>query len=373
MTLLTRSSTGVKVSVAMITYNHERFVAQAIESVLMQQTDFDVELVIGEDCSTDGTRAVVCDYADRYPGRIRLLLPDRNQGTQANFLTTLNECSGEYIALCEGDDYWLSKDKLQLQAHALDTHPDWSLCVHEATNLWPDGHSEAYVRSHGVPIKTVYSLPDIVQRHFLPTASMLFPSHFVRHLPCAMLEAPGPDWLLHAFLARHGKIGFLDQVWSVRRVHAGGLTSMASQAALLKHVMRTAHLMDVYLDREFTHILRPLVLNSLSELTAATALGQWTENSVHDNLPQSVTQYAPELSLSAKEVRQTIGASYLKLVYMLRERRDVQATRTCWLQTFRYGSAPLRNRGFWSVGGDAILGDEPMASFRRIKQHMFPY
>ena len=99
----------VKVSVAMITYNHERFIAQAIESVLMQQTDFAVELVIGEDCSTDKTRAIVCAYGERYPERIRLLLPERNQGMIPNFVATMNACQGQYIALLEGDDYWTDR------------------------------------------------------------------------------------------------------------------------------------------------------------------------------------------------------------------------------------------------------------------------
>ena len=85
--------TDVKVSVAMITYNHERFIAQAIEGVLMQQTDFKVELVIGEDCSTDGTRAIVRRYGERYPEQIRLLLPERNLGAYANALAALERVS----------------------------------------------------------------------------------------------------------------------------------------------------------------------------------------------------------------------------------------------------------------------------------------
>src|ERR1039457_6922720 len=91
-----------KVSVSMITYNHEKFIAQAIEGVLRQETDFPVELVIGEDCSTDGTRKVVQDYATRYPNVIRALLPASNLGMMRNAVETLRACRGEHLAALEG-------------------------------------------------------------------------------------------------------------------------------------------------------------------------------------------------------------------------------------------------------------------------------
>lgn len=115
------------VSVCMITYNHEPYIAQAIESVLMQQTDFPVELVIGEDCSTDNTRAIVCDYRERYPRRIHLLLPEYNLGMFPNFVATLQACDGRYIALLEGDDYWTDPFKLQKQVDFLEVHPEYGL------------------------------------------------------------------------------------------------------------------------------------------------------------------------------------------------------------------------------------------------------
>lgn len=111
-----------KVSVAMITYNHEAFIAQAIESVLMQETDFPVELVIGEDCSTDGTRRIVKAYAEKYPNVIHVLIPERNLGMQRNFRAVLALCRGQYIACLEGDDAWLPK-KIQRQVDILEKQP----------------------------------------------------------------------------------------------------------------------------------------------------------------------------------------------------------------------------------------------------------
>jgi len=121
----------VKVSVLLKAYNHEPFIARALASVLEQRTDFPFEIVIGEDCSTDGTRAVLLGMRDRDP-RIRLLLRDRNLGNIRNLTDTLAACRGEYVALLDGDDYWTSADKLQTQAAFLDAHPHYSSCAHNA-------------------------------------------------------------------------------------------------------------------------------------------------------------------------------------------------------------------------------------------------
>ena len=99
----------------MITYNHEKFIAEAIEGVVMQKTNFQFELVIGEDCSTDNTRAICIEYQKKYPDIIRLRLPETNQGMMLNWINNINSGRGKYIALCDGDDYWTDPYKLQKQ------------------------------------------------------------------------------------------------------------------------------------------------------------------------------------------------------------------------------------------------------------------
>ena len=103
------------VSVCMTTYNHERYIAQAIESVLEQQTDFAVEVVIGEDCSTDNTLAICREYEARYPDRVRVITSEHNVGMHANYRRTIEACRGEYVAMCDGDDWFSDAEKLQLQ------------------------------------------------------------------------------------------------------------------------------------------------------------------------------------------------------------------------------------------------------------------
>ena len=115
------------VSVKMITYNHARYIEQAIEGVLMQKTSFAFELVIGEDCSTDGTRGIVYRYAKAHPGIIRVVASERNVGARANSLRTKAACRGKYIAWCDGDDYWHYADKLQTQVSFLEANEDFGL------------------------------------------------------------------------------------------------------------------------------------------------------------------------------------------------------------------------------------------------------
>ena len=108
------------VSVLMLTYNHERYIEQAINSVMMQQTDFDYELVIGEDCSTDNTRKIILNIYKNCPEKIKLIISDHNVGVHQNLARTLAACQGKYIAYLDGDDYWTSPNKLHKQVNILD-------------------------------------------------------------------------------------------------------------------------------------------------------------------------------------------------------------------------------------------------------------
>jgi len=123
------------VSVKMITYNHEPFIAQAIEGVLMQKTDFPIELIIGEDCSTDRTREIVVDYQKKHPDIIRVIISDKNVGMHKNGQRSEKVCRGKYIAYCEGDDYWIEPLKLQKQVDFLEANPDYGMVHSDVDTL----------------------------------------------------------------------------------------------------------------------------------------------------------------------------------------------------------------------------------------------
>ncbi|WP_297449545.1 glycosyltransferase [uncultured Alistipes sp.] len=124
------------VSVLMPTYNHERYIAEAIESVLMQRTNYPYELVIGEDCSTDSTREICCQYQRKYPEIIHLLEYETNVGLMKNYQRIISRCKGRYFAILESDDRWLDPYKLDRQIRFLETHGDYGLVYSNADFLF---------------------------------------------------------------------------------------------------------------------------------------------------------------------------------------------------------------------------------------------
>jgi glycosyltransferase involved in cell wall biosynthesis len=131
----------IKVSVVILTFNQKNFIAQAIESALAQETDFDFEILVGDDCSTDGAREVIAAYAAQYPDQVKAVLHPKNLGQNGLFNTieTLKLAQGQYIAPMDGDDYWTDPLKLQKQVNYMETHPDFSACFHNALITYEDG------------------------------------------------------------------------------------------------------------------------------------------------------------------------------------------------------------------------------------------
>ena len=220
-----------KVSVWMITYNHERFVAQAIESVLMQTADFPVELVIGEDGSTDGTRAICAEYARAHPSRVRLLPGGRNLGVVANMVRTLAACRGPYIALCEGDDYWTDPNKLQKQVAWLDGHPAASFCFHPC-RIESAGPADSAKSADGVHRLTGAGSREVFEDSralvmwcVVPTVSAMARKSMLPDFGNEWKTAPVGDWPLFFHLGMRGPFGCLKETMAVYRLHGGSAWS----------------------------------------------------------------------------------------------------------------------------------------------------
>jgi glycosyltransferase involved in cell wall biosynthesis len=209
-----------KVSVRMVTYNHERFIGEAIDSVLCQNVNFSYEIVIGEDCSSDNTRLIVQEYQRRHPDVIRLLLNERTIGSRHNTHHTRQACRGEYIAFLDGDDYWTSPDKLQKQADILDQNPQLTICFHKAQIVFEDGRKG---NTHPMqPLKPILTLEDILSENLMPSCSMMFRSHIFESIPKEFALVPFGDWPIQVCCLIHGKAGYIDEVMGVYRFHAGG-------------------------------------------------------------------------------------------------------------------------------------------------------
>jgi glycosyltransferase involved in cell wall biosynthesis len=247
----------MKLSVAMITYNHERFVGQAIESVLAQKTDFPYEIVIGEDCSTDGTRGVILDFQRRYPERIVSILRERNVGAMQNFSETIAACRGEYVAFLEGDDFWTSLSKLQKQVDFLDAHPDSALCCHRVKFLNETGSAEIDI--HPLLSAGSYTIEDQLRTNLVMTSSAVLRRDLIGPIPRWFFEMKMGDWPLFAMVARHGKIELMDEVMATYRVHPGGMWSSLPKATQAREVARMLRALDQQLEFQYTNTIRQTI------------------------------------------------------------------------------------------------------------------
>jgi glycosyltransferase involved in cell wall biosynthesis len=258
----------MKLSVLMLTYNHERFLAQAIESVLAQRVNFDYEIVIGEDCSTDGTRAVVMDFHRRYPDRIVPLLRDHNIGAMRNLEATLAACRGRYVALLEGDDYWTCREKLERQLNFLDTHPGSSMCCHRVQFLDETGFAEFDVYP-SLPAGP-YTIEDLLKGNFVMTCSAVLRRDLVPALPPWFRKMKLGDWPMFALAAKHGTIDVMDEVMAVYRVHAGGNWSSLPSITRLREISRMLKALDRHLEFQYTYAIRQTIARPYLDL-AVTA------------------------------------------------------------------------------------------------------
>jgi len=244
---------AVKLSVAMITYNHECFIRQALESVLAQRVNFDYEIVVGEDCSTDGTRAILMDFYRRYPERIVPLLHDRNIGALRNFQATLAACRGQYLAIVEADDYWTCEDKLRRQVDFLDQHPDYAICCHRAQIR----DETAGGRVDVIPFFAAgsYTIEDLIAFNFISTCTVMYRWGSVGPLPDWFLDLKLGDWPLHILVARSGKIELMDEVMAVYRLHSGGMWTSGQAIDQKYAMMRMMKAVDRHLDFKYTNLV----------------------------------------------------------------------------------------------------------------------
>lgn len=239
-----------KLTVLVTTYNHELFIEQALESVVTQRVASEIEVLVGDDASTDGTRKILLSWRDRHPDLIHLVLPDRNLGCGGIvlFMKLLEQARGQYIALLDGDDFWLSPDKLQHQIAYLDSRPECSLCWHRAYNLYQDGRFVPYEDNFEYEQgRSVYSLRDIMFQNFIPTCSVVFRNGLIRTFPRSYVRMPSPDWFFNVMLAERGFLGLLDDVWGVRRVHPGGVISMKPATEKLAFNIKCVRIVNRYL------------------------------------------------------------------------------------------------------------------------------
>lgn len=206
-------------SIALITYNQEEFIGDCLEGMVHQECTYPFEIVIGEDCSTDKTREICLKYKEKYPQLIRLAFPEKNLGMMGNWIHTITSCTGKYVAICEGDDYWIDKHKLQKQIDFLEKHPNFSLCSTAAQRFY-------YGRFWDAPIsKEVLTTADLLIEDWgIMTATIVFRRSMLE-IPEWFKNVKNGDYSLQLLLSLKGNVGCLTDVTSVYRQHPGGVSN----------------------------------------------------------------------------------------------------------------------------------------------------
>lgn len=213
------------VSIIVITFNHEKYIAKTIESIMIQETDFLFELVIANDASTDSTNAIIenCIKKHSKGNLIRYIHREKNVGMIANFISALNQCTGKYIAMCEGDDFWTDTYKLQKQVGFLEANDDFTICFHKILIL-TDGHlQEDYITR--VPGETT-GQTELLRTNYIHTVSAVF-RNILGNLPAWFNSAMPGDYPLWMLLTNNGgKIKYINETMAVYRVHNNSVWSM---------------------------------------------------------------------------------------------------------------------------------------------------
>lgn len=228
-----RQDGSVTVSVLVVTYNHEQFVRQALDSTLAQRLSQPFEILVSEDCSTDGTRAIVQEYAERYPQLIRLLLSEQNLHSNEVVARGFRAARGRYVALLDGDDYWTSDDKLRAQVAFLEARPEFTICFHNVQVV--DEHSETTGRLWNAPGQPeVSGLHELLRGNFIASTSVMYRRAAIAEVPAWYDRFSITDWPLHVIYALEGRIGYLDRTLGAYRLHPGGLFSTLDERQKLE-------------------------------------------------------------------------------------------------------------------------------------------
>jgi len=232
----------VKVSVICITYNHEKYIRQALDGFVMQQTAFRFEVIIGDDCSTDRTQQVIAEYCALYPDLFVPVLRERNIGIARNLLDLMQMARGTYVAMNEGDDYWTDPCKLQLQAEHLDDHPECAVCFHPVKVINDDDpYSVSLFPTHLVGER--FGLADLVEENFIQTNSVMYRWGGKKGIfDNYNLAAFPADLYIHTLHATLGEIHLLPRVMAVYRRNGGGVFSSITDHLALVMKWGEAHI-----------------------------------------------------------------------------------------------------------------------------------
>ena len=253
------SDSDIKVSVCVITYKQENYIRKCLDSIFAQKTNFNFEVIVGEDASPDNTREILLEYKEKYGDKLVLVLHDENVGVSKNGLSVREKVRGEYVSTCEGDDYWTDENKLQKQFDILEAHPEYSAVASDYMIVSPEGKI--------IEPKNLYLKKDIIKsmKNWL---SKIFPINEERYQKLRTVAPTMGDIISYTLLYDYGDIYVLKDVMSAHRMAGKNDTASFSYNASKKAIEHSwmyyniVKALEEYLDSKYD--LTPLFVNRLT-------------------------------------------------------------------------------------------------------------
>ena len=263
-------SDDVKLTVLCPTYNHEKFIARALNGFIRQKTNFKFEVIVADDASTDRTQEIIREYAEKHPDLIKPLLREKNIGAIMNFQDMIKNIPTEYVALCEGDDYWTDENKLQIQVDWLDAHPEYSACFHPVRVLFEDKSKTSELNPSPVPsvhgfynpeidpyTKKDILLADILKSVSIPTCSLVYRWRFRngKDLELFRTDITPRDVVNQLLHAETGPFHFIDKEMGVYYRPMDSYWSSETRSKLFDYTMRYFDFCEERYGNEFYEFL----------------------------------------------------------------------------------------------------------------------
>ena len=275
-----------KVSVFVMVYNHEAYLKECLDGILMQQCNFNFDVVVGEDASTDNSRKILLDYQKNNPGKFKLLLQEKNIGAMANQMAVLNACDGKYVAMCEGDDNWTDPLKLQKQVEFLEANTDFSICFHKVKVLFENNEKNSRFIPENIP--DVTTLEHLAMGNYIPTCSCVYRNISNPQFLSIVEKCLIGDYPIHLMNALNGKIRYFDENMASYRVHNGGIFESKSTLFKLKTLIDTLDILIGNFDEKVNTVLAYTQLNTMLEFNY-TSMSLENNTSIKlDYIPKSV-------------------------------------------------------------------------------------
>jgi glycosyltransferase involved in cell wall biosynthesis len=313
---------NIMVSISCLTYNQEKFVADALDSFIMQKVDFDYEILIHDDASTDKTADIIRTYEEKYPDLINVIYQSENTYSKGAKICEVNQirARGKYIAICEGDDYWTDPYKLQKQVAYMESHPECSLCVHAG-----------YMVNENKELQKKHVRPSIGDREFsiheiissggklFVTNSVLYRTDLVLTRPRFFELSPVGDYPLMILLALQGSVYYMDTYMSAYRVGIEGSWSertYSNPEKTIRHFERTLEMLEElnqYSNHQYVEAIDirknqilfnlNLVQNKFEELKSSKFKPYYSQLSLFEKLSILIRQHFPGVYKKLKQLK----------------------------------------------------------------------